>query len=98
MKFIVLVVVATLCGEALAAELPIPQQQTPTPVTAPQATPQQIPMQQNQPNCSRWTDECVNCTSGAPGSAPTCSNIGFACQPKAIRCLGTDDPQSEPRK
>ena len=39
-----------------------------------------------------------NFGSGAAGSAPTCSWIGFACQPKAIRCLGTDDPQSEPRK
>jgi hypothetical protein len=24
---------------------------------------------------------------GAAGEAPVCSNIGFACQPKAIRCL-----------
>lgn len=52
----------------------------------------------NQPNCSRWTDECVNCTRGTDGQAPTCSNIGFACQPKAIRCLGEEIPQNEPQK
>lgn len=52
----------------------------------------------NQPNCARWTDECVNCTRGADGAAPTCSNIGFACQPKAIRCLSGDAPQNEPPK
>ena len=38
-------------------------------------------MQQGPPNCSRWTDDCVNCSRGAAG-APICSNIGFACQPK----------------
>ena len=52
----------------------------------------------NQPNCSRWTDDCVSCTRGANGEAPTCSNIGFSCQPKAIRCIGADIPQSKPEK
>jgi len=46
-----------------------------------------VSMQKGPPNCSRWTDECVNCTRGADGEVPVCSNIGFACQPKAIRCV-----------
>jgi len=49
-------------------------------------------MQKGPPNCSRWTDECATCTRAADGEAPTCSNIGFACQPKAIRCVGAGTP------
>lgn len=70
-----------------AAELKIP----------PPAKPKELSVYVNQPNCMRWTDECVNCTRGADGKAPTCSNIGFACQPKAIRCIG-EIPQNEPEK
>lgn len=46
-------------------------------------------MQKGPPNCSRWTDECVTCTRDADGEAPACSNIGVACQPKAIRCIAS---------
>ena len=60
-----------------AAELDIPLRQPANNVS----------MQKGLPNCSRWTDECVNCTRGADGGAPSCSNIGIACQPKAIRCV-----------
>lgn len=73
---------------AHAAELDIP----------PPAKPKELSVHVNQPNCTRWTDECVNCTRRTDGQAPTCSNIGFACQPKAIRCLGAELPQSEPQK
>lgn len=63
---------------ATAAELAIP----------PRKPPADFSMQKGPPNCARWTDECVNCARGATaGEAPVCSNIGFACQPKAIRCL-----------
>jgi hypothetical protein len=47
----------------------------------------EISVQQGPPNCSRWTDQCVNCSRGAEGDAAVCSNIGFACQPQAVRCL-----------
>ncbi|MBR1147452.1 hypothetical protein JQ567_29600 [Bradyrhizobium sp. AUGA SZCCT0431] len=67
------------CHAAAAAELSIP----------PRIAPKEISIRSGPPNCSRWTDTCVNCTRGADGEPPTCSNIGFACQPKAIRCLGT---------
>jgi hypothetical protein len=35
--------------------------------------------------CRAWTDGCVNCQRTASGIA--CSNIGFACQPRAPQCL-----------
>ena len=63
---------------ATAAELAIP----------PRKPPADFSMQKGPPNCARWTDECVNCARGAnAGDAPVCSNIGFACQPKVIRCV-----------
>ena len=71
---------------AHAAELEIP----------PPAKPKDLSVFANQPNCMRWTDECVNCTRGTDGKGPTCSNPGFACQPKPIRCMG-DAPRSEPQ-
>ena len=55
-------------------------------------------VQQAPANCSRWTDQCVNCSRGAEGEPPVCSNIGFACQPQAIRCLSPGIPQGEPAK
>ncbi|WP_024574333.1 MULTISPECIES: hypothetical protein [unclassified Afipia] len=73
---------------ARAAELEIP----------PPGKPKELSVYVNQPHCTRWTDECVSCTRGADGKGPACSNIGFACQPKAIRCIGADIPQSEPDK
>jgi len=61
-----------------AAELAIP----------PRTAPKDVSVQTGPPNCARWTDDCVSCTRGAKGELPVCSNIGFACQPKAVRCLG----------
>jgi hypothetical protein len=64
-------------GAAFAAELEIPSR----------TTPEDVSVHKGPPNCSRWTDECVNCSRGAEGETPVCSNIGFACQPKPVRCL-----------
>jgi hypothetical protein len=75
-------------GASFTAELEIPLR----------TAPEQISIHRGPPNCSRWTDECVNCSRGAEGDAPVCSNIGFACQPQAVRCLGPAIPQSEPQK
>ena len=75
-------------GAAFAAELKIP----------PRMAPEDISVHKGPLNCSRWTDECVNCSRGSDGEPPVCSNIGFACQPKAVRCLRTAVPHSEPQK
>jgi len=45
-------------------------------------------------HCRRWTDDCVNCVRDDNGTA-MCSNIGPACQPRAIRCLQDDPPSPE---
>ena len=71
-----------VAGAAFAADLKIP----------PRPTPPNFSMQKGPPNCSRWTDDCVNCSRAANGESPVCSNLGFACQPKAIRCLSPDKP------
>lgn len=87
-RLTILVLAAFLAASgAHAAEIDIP----------PPVKPRELSVYVNQPNCSRWTDDCVNCTRGASGEAPICSNIGFACQPKAVRCIG-DIPQNEPQK
>ena len=81
------IAVMTIATEvAVAAELAIP----------PRKPPADVSMQKGPPNCARWTDECVNCARGATsGEAPVCSNIGFACQPKAIRCLAPEKLQKK---
>ena len=76
-----LTIVITGCNISAAAELAIPPRKAPKDAG-------NLSMQSGPPNCSRWTDDCVNCTRGAKDEPATCSNIGIACQPKAIRCLG----------
>ena len=53
-----------------------------------------VSVQKGPPNCSRWTDGCVNCSRDDKGAEAVCSNIGVACQPKAIACLS---PASSPK-
>jgi hypothetical protein len=78
---VALLAISGLTGSSVrTAELDIP----PPPPT------ENFSMQKGPPNCSRWTDECVNCTRGAEGDAAVCTNIGPACQPKAIRCISPE--------
>ena len=81
LMFALVTLSAVTTASLRAAELDIP-------AAAPAS--ENVSMQKGPPNCARWTDECVNCTRGADGEAPVCSNIGFACQPKAIRCVGSE--------
>jgi hypothetical protein len=73
---VALLTVVALAGAARAAEIEIPRR-----------VPENISIQKGPPNCSRWTDNCVNCSRDGKDEPPVCSNIGFACQPQAIRCL-----------
>ncbi len=77
----VLAINASASGLAVAADLTIP----------PRRTPADISVQKGPPNCRLWTDECVKCSRSGVGEPSTCSNIGVACQPKAISCL---DPEA----
>jgi hypothetical protein len=79
---------ALAAGATFAAELEIPSR----------TAPDDISVHRGPPNCSRWTDECVNCSRDGAGDASVCSNIGFACQPKPVRCLSPAVPHGEPRK
>lgn len=45
-------------------------------------------------SCQQWIDGCRACGRGNDG-APVCSNIGIACQPKAVQCTARKD---EPAK
>lgn len=85
-----LTIVLAGCGAVAAAELAIPPRIAPKaiPREIPKQIPKDVSVQAGPPNCARWTDDCVNCTRSAAGEASVCSNPGFACQPKAIRCLG----------
>ena len=64
-------------GTALAADMEIPRR--------PAA--KEISVQKGPPNCGRWTDDCVNCARGTNDAPPVCSNTGFSCQPRPVRCL-----------
>jgi hypothetical protein len=87
------IVTAVLLGGSavIAADLAIPPRKA-----QPEKAPREISVHQGPANCGRWTDECVSCSRGAAGEAPVCSNIGFACQPKAVRCL-SPMPRGEPQ-
>lgn len=79
---LVLAIVAGFPQATEAAEIEIP----------PRPAAPHISLQQGPVNCSRWTDQCVNCARAADGEPPVCSNIGIACQPRAIRCLSPAAP------
>jgi hypothetical protein len=83
-RFALMLALLVMCGlggsSVRTAELEIP----------PRPPAENFSMQKGPPNCSQWTDACVNCTRGAEGDAPVCTNIGPACQPKAIRCVARE--------
>jgi hypothetical protein len=78
---LVLAIVLAGCNAAAAADLAIP------PRIVPKEISRDISIRTGPPNCSAWTDDCVNCSRDAKDQPAVCSNIGFACQPKTIRCL-----------
>ena len=47
--------------------------------------------------CQEWTDGCRTCTRPESGEA-TCSNIGIACQPRAILCTKRADEKKPEEK
>lgn len=46
-----------------------------------------------EPSCEEWTDACRACQRAADG-APSCSNIGIACQPREVTCTRRRDGAS----
>jgi hypothetical protein len=47
--------------------------------------------------CSEWTDGCRTCSRSDAGE-PICSNIGIACEPKAIVCVRRQDAAPTPKQ
>jgi hypothetical protein len=67
--------------DAVAAELPIPSAED-------------ISIQaygDKNKSCQEWTDGCRTCQR-SDAKEPACSNIGIACQPKAISCTKRTEP------
>jgi hypothetical protein len=91
--FMIVAAGLALTVAAHAAEVPAsgaPAQQTlpsadvvPDP-TAPPIPPNDPAVQASLPGCAAWTDSCVTCQREA--GRVFCSNIGIACQPKAVTC------------
>ena len=79
---VALLALAGSAASALSAEIEIP----------PLRGHDKVSVQKGPPNCSRWTDGCVNCSRDDKDDQPVCSNIGIACQPKAITCLRPATP------
>jgi len=80
---VALLTITGLAGAAApAAEIELPRR----------TAPENVSIQRGPPNCSRWTDDCVNCSREGKDTPPACSNIGVACQPKAVRCLSAGAP------
>src|SRR5215470_9783304 len=52
-------------------------------------------VQAQLPGCVEWTDRCVTCQRDAGGI--TCSNIGIACQPKAVECVRAEPAEEKKR-
>jgi hypothetical protein len=69
---------ALLAAPAGAADMPIKTKVRP-------AAPDNIHTYgDSNPSCRVWTDGCRRCERA--GDAPSCSNIGIACQPGPVRC------------
>ncbi len=76
--------IRTLIGVAIASAIAVAEQ------TAPAGPPAEEPPSIHRYGdvdaaCQQWIDGCRACDRGNDG-APVCSNIGIACQPKAVQC------------
>src|SRR5262245_22952915 len=92
MRIIVLMIAAALLSfPAGAADLPV-QGKPPAVEGKPPAAQSNTPPAENihaygdsNPSCQVWTDGCRRCNRTGGGAA-SCSNIGIACQPGAVKC------------
>ena len=68
---------------SLAADLPLKPEQPAAPAAGPMTPP--------TATCREWSDGCRSCQR-SPGGEISCSNVGFACVPKATACTASDAP------
>ena len=70
------------------------QQSQPTPADLAAETASMLGYGDRDKSCADWTDACMTCTRASNGD-PLCSNIGIACQPKAISCTKRTEPATK---
>lgn len=76
--------IKTFIGGLLAAVMAVAEQSAP--IGQPADEPPSIHRYGDvDTTCQQWLDGCRACSRGSDG-APVCSNIGIACQPKAVQC------------
>jgi hypothetical protein len=100
---LVAAIMATLVARAAEAPPPCPncaaEQTLPSADIVPDApakspVPSTDPAVQAQlPGCVEWTDRCVTCRRDA--GKITCSNIGPACQPRAVECVRSEPAEKQ---
>ncbi|SRR6266849_5719549 len=61
----------------------------------PAVPPNDPAVQAQLPGCAEWTDRCVTCQRDA--GKITCSNIGTACQPRAVECVRAEPAEEKKR-
>ncbi|SRR6266566_5352583 len=61
----------------------------------PSVPPNDPAVQAQLPGCAEWTDRCVTCLRDA--GKTTCSNIGIACQPRAVECVRAEPAEEKKR-
>jgi hypothetical protein len=71
-----------ITSRLMAADLPL---QVPPPPAATERTRDAKGFAPPDATCLEWTDGCRTCQR-PPGGEATCSNVGIACVPQAIRC------------
>jgi hypothetical protein len=84
MRTILLLIAAMLLAvQADAADLPV-QGKRPAVQSKPAPAENIHAYGDANPSCQVWTDGCRRCNR--TDGAPTCSNIGIACQPGPVKC------------
>jgi hypothetical protein len=86
----ILTVLILLTGASFSAELSLPER----PQAAGQSGLSMHGFGDREPGCQEWTDMCHTCSRGTD-LALTCSNVGIACQPQAIKCSRQKDEQKK---
>ena len=81
--------VKILAGVLLVAVMAVAEQAAP-PVLPAKESPSIHRYGDVDTTCQQWIDGCRACGRSSDG-APVCSNIGIACQPKAVECTARKD-------
>jgi hypothetical protein len=85
---LVCVAILAAMAPAFAADLPLKPARPAPAAASPAATSAPSgdgPLAAPAATCQEWTDGCRVCQR-PPGGEASCSNVGIACEPKAVQC------------